>query len=468
MTAPRGRGRVRLLALAGVLPLLMGAGSPGAGDGRLQIAQAGPYIPPGGGVGGPVGGGGGPVGGGAGPIDSGSPRGGGGGGGFSPSIGFSITLGGGPKTPKPPPQAAESPDQRAPDTVVVLLREGAGDPQALARGAGVSLLEVAPLPSVHLVMAVAGLRPGDTPEAAVARLSRGPGVAWAQVDHLYSSAAAVPAASAPAAPAPPGFELEGLSGQAMAAPANGVVAMIDTAMAANHEAFAGAAVEQRLFATPMTAGAHGTAVGGLLVGAGATPGTGRGARLVDLAAFQQAGPDAAARSQTRYLAKAFDAAATLRPNVLNLSFGGPGDPLLEVLVNAVAARGVCMVAAAGNDGKAGRPPFPASNPAVLGVTAVDDRLNIYAAATPGPQVGVAAMGVDLIVATPGGYRPMSGTSFAAAVVSGALLRLPACARDRNPAAMRATVAAAARDLGAKGRDDVFGAGLFRLPPAKTR
>jgi hypothetical protein len=100
---------------------------------------------------------------------------------------------------------------------------------------------------------------------------------------------------------------------------------------------------------------------------------------------------------------------------------------------------------------------------VLAVTALDGRLRPYVWATPGAPVDVAALGVDLLVAEPGGYRRVSGTSFAAAVVSGALLRMPACARDRNPAAMRAAVGARARDLGAPGRDPVYGAGLFRLP-----
>ena len=455
MSAPRNPGRLRLLALAGALPLLMGAGPSGSANTSFQIAQAAVYSPPGVGAGPVAGAPAGPTGGGA-----GHGGGGGGGGGFSPSIGFSITLGGRPSAPKPaPPEPPSGPDERSADTVVFLLRQGGPDPRTLARSAGLNLVEATPLQSVQLVMAVAGLAPGDTPEAAVARLSKLPGVAWAQVDHLYQALGAA---------APPGFELEGLTGEAMATPAPGVVAMIDTALAANHEVFAGATIEQRLFATPMTAGAHGTAVAALLVGGGDTPGTGRGAHLVDLAAFEQSDPDAPAKSQTRYLAKALDAAVLLRPNVLNLSFGGPGDRLLETLLSAVDAKGVCIVAAAGNGGKAGRPPFPASHPAVLGVTAVDSQLRIYEAATPGPQVDVAAMGVDLVLATPGGYRQMSGTSFATAVVSGALLRLPACARARNPAAMRAAVAAAARDLGAPGRDDVFGAGLFRLPPSALR
>ncbi|MCR5879651.1 S8 family serine peptidase [Phenylobacterium sp. J367] len=180
-------------------------------------------------------------------------------------------------------------------------------------------------------------------------------------------------------------------------------------------------------------------------------------------AFVQVAPDGPPLSETRHLARALDAAIALQPNVLNLSFGGPEDRLLARLVEAADARGICLVAAAGNGGSAGRTPFPASHPKVLGVTAVDVRLAPYPWSTPGTAMDVAALGVDLVAAVPGGYRRVSGSSYASAIVSGALARTPACARDRNPAAMRAAVVQAARDLGAPGRDPRFGAGLFRLP-----
>lgn len=384
----------------------------------------------------------------------------GGGGVFQPSLTFEFKLGDKPKQDRTPAPSSAAPDtDHAPDTVIFLLSNAHTDLVALSRRAGVAVVETAPLDSVHLLMVVAQLRPGDTPEAAIARLSLSPEVAWAQPDHLYQLQGV-------AEHLPRAFTLEGLTSDQMARPAPGAVAMIDAPVAINHEAFRNADIQQRLFGPSGEAGAHGTAVADLLVGQGDTPGSGRGARLVSLAAFRQADVDAPSVSQTRYLAKAFDAAVRLRPNVLNLSFGGPVDHLLETLLQALDAEGVCIVAAAGNGGRKGLPPFPASHPGVLGVTAVDENLRIYAFATPGPQVDVAAIGVDLVAAVPGGYRRVSGTSFAAAFVSGALLRLPACAQARDPAAMRAAVAAAARDLGPRGRDDTFGAGLFQLPASR--
>ena len=111
--------------------------------------------------------------------------------------------------------------------------------------------------------------------------------------------------------------------------------------------------------------------------------------------------------------------------------------------------------------------FPAAHPASLAVTAVDARLRAYRYASMGSQISVAAWGVALSAAVPGGRRSVSGTSFATAVVAGALLRTPECSTVRNPAAMKARMMAQAKDLGAPGPDPVFGAGLFKLAAQKS-
>lgn len=361
-------------------------------------------------------------------------------------------------SPQPPWRAQEVsiPDQD--QGLVIFMIRDTGDPFATGRAAGVDVMETTPIEAVRLRMVVARLRPDDSLGAAIKRLEALPQVSWAQADHNYQSLAG------PALPR--AFELHDLGAADLARPATGVVAMIDTMIATDHPALRGAAIQQRFYRAPMTPGPHGTAVASLIAGRTEVIGTGRGALLVNLAAFVQVSPDGAPQSQTRYIARALDAAAALRPNVLNLSFGGPEDRLLATLVAEIDARGVCMVAAAGNGGHGGRTPFPASHPMVLAVTAVDERLAPYPLATPGAAVDVAAVGVDLVAASPGGYRRVSGSSFAAAIVSGALLRTPACARDRDPATMRTAVAGAARDLGPAGRDPLFGAGLFRLPSGR--
>jgi subtilisin family serine protease len=59
----------------------------------------------------------------------------------------------------------------------------------------------------------------------------------------------------------------------------------------------------------------------------------------------------------------------------------------------------------------------------------------------------------------GTYQVTSGTSFAAAEVSGAVALLLERRPDLDPEAVRRTLAATARDLGSKGVDSEFGAGL---------
>ena len=106
--------------------------------------------------------------------------------------------------------------------------------------------------------------------------------------------------------------------------------------------------------------------------------------------------------------------------------------------------------------------FPARLPSTIAVTAVDAKKRAYAYASKGPEIDLAAWGVDMNAAVPGGRRAVSGTSFATAVVSGALLRFKGCNGGRDPAGMRRGLEALAQDLGEKGRDPVFGAGLLRL------
>jgi hypothetical protein len=245
---------------------------------------------------------------------------------------------------------------------------------------------------------------------------------------------------------------------------SGKIVMIDAPVDIGHDNLKGASVTQSYFGVSEAPAIHGTVVAALLVGTGSYPGTAQGAKLTSLAAF---GPAAAgvSLSRTSYLAKAMNQASQLRPDVLNLSFGGPQDRLLGLMLDTIHKNGVCVSAAAGNGGPTGKILFPATHPASLAVTAVDENLRGYAYASQGQRVDISGIGVGLNAAVPGGRRAVSGTSFATAVVSGALLRMPACNGARNPDGMKAQVSAAAQDLGVKGRDPVFGNGLFRLSAA---
>ena len=97
--------------------------------------------------------------------------------------------------------------------------------------------------------------------------------------------------------------------------------------------------------------------------------------------------------------------------------------------------------------------------AVVAVTATDDRDGIYKDANRGSYIAVAAPGVDIIAAAPGGaYDVSSGTSLAAAHVSG----IAALMLERNPrlsvADVRAALTKSAHKLDGSRPEDV-GAGV---------
>ncbi|WP_420480226.1 S8 family serine peptidase [Brevundimonas sp. FT23028] len=248
--------------------------------------------------------------------------------------------------------------------------------------------------------------------------------------------------------APAGEVGEGRGGVAAAGPqdAGARLGLIDTGVEATHPALVGAAITQRGFAGPPRMGAHGLAVASLMVGrSGAFTGGAPGAalRVADIY-----GGDPAGGSSTA-LAQALAWMVEGRVPVVNVSLVGPRNALVERAVARARARGVTVVAAVGNDGPAAAPLFPASYEGVIGVTAVNARNQVLPEAGRGDQVDFAAPGADMAAAgQAGSWTAVRGSSFAAPIVAGLL------ARDGEAALARQAI-----DLGARGRDPIFGAGL---------
>lgn len=98
--------------------------------------------------------------------------------------------------------------------------------------------------------------------------------------------------------------------------------------------------------------------------------------------------------------------------VINISLVGPDNPVLARAVQAMIARGHVLVSAAGNDGPAAPPLFPAAYPGVIGVGAVDARGRVLPESAAGKQVAFCALGV-----IGSGRDMLRGTSFAAPIVA---------------------------------------------------
>jgi hypothetical protein len=202
---------------------------------------------------------------------------------------------------------------------------------------------------------------------------------------------------------------------------------------------------------------HGTGIAGAIVAHARLMGSAPEARLLAIRAF--AGASGGAESTSYVILKGLDYSVEHGAQIINMSFAGPKDPMIERGIAATAARGILLVAAAGNAGAKSPPLYPAANPNVIAVSGTDAQDKLFAASNRGNYIAIAAPGADIFLPAPDEkYQITSGTSFSAAYVSG----IAALIMERNPALkpndVRAILTKTARDLGAPGRDDLFGAG----------
>lgn len=266
------------------------------------------------------------------------------------------------------------------------------------------------------------------------------------------------------------FEMIGWASAAHQCPADTTIGMIDTAVNTLHPALEGVAVEAFPVIAPgrqPAARIHGTAIAVLMAGRARsrTPGLLSGARLVAAEAFHRdaAGNDAADAFD---IARALDRMAATPARVVNLSFAGPANAVLEGVVRAVLARDILLVAAAGNTGPNAAPLYPAAYAGVVAVTAVDARARAWRQAAAGGHVAFAAPGVRLwTAASVSGGRFRSGTSYAAPFVAAAAAAKRAADPDADAAEIVRRLAQGALDLGPAGRDATYGWGLVQAPAA---
>jgi Subtilase family len=203
---------------------------------------------------------------------------------------------------------------------------------------------------------------------------------------------------------------------------------------------------------------HGTGMAGTIAAHARLTGVAPAARILAIRAFTPSGK--ADESTSLAVLKSIDWAVANGARVINMSFAGPHDPELALALAAAAKKGVVLVAAAGNAGPKSAPLYPAADPNVIAVTATDPDDKLFAQSSRGRHVAVAAPGVEILAPAPAGtYQITTGTSVAAAQVSGIVALLLETRPGLTPQAVRKALLSSARDLGPKGRDDQFGAGL---------
>lgn len=160
------------------------------------------------------------------------------------------------------------------------------------------------------------------------------------------------------------------------------------------------------------------------------------------------------------------AADEVKADVVNMSLGIPGeyecDPELQKACDYAYGKGCLLVASAGNSG--GAVNYPARYDSVVAVSAVDRNAKIASFSSRGPEVEFAAGGVDVYMCyRNNGYASMSGTSFSAPVISGIACLVKAIFRAKgvelSPQELRDRMKKIAYDVGADGRDDLYGYGI---------
>jgi Subtilase family len=237
------------------------------------------------------------------------------------------------------------------------------------------------------------------------------------------------AASDPYRPLQRNLDMMDVTGAHLWSRGEGVrVAIVDTGIDASHPDLAGRIVKQENFVDGGKSTArerHGTAVAGVIAAvennSQGIVGIAPAARLYAMRACWPAPRDEArAVCSTLTLAKALSAAIEERIDIVNLSLTGPSDPLLTRLIDVGLRRGVVFVGAT--------PPTSEGDVFPTGITGV---ISVDAAGAKVSADSVLfAPGSEVLTLVPDGrYDFLSGSSLAAASVSGGIALL--LARDHN-------------------------------------
>ena len=227
------------------------------------------------------------------------------------------------------------------------------------------------------------------------------------------------------------------------------VAVIDSEIDSRHPDIAGVlAGEYDALGGTAVPHPHGTAMAGAIAAHHKLIGVAPHVRLLAVRAFSGEGDSA--QGSTFHVMKGLDWAAAHDARIVNMSFAGPADRMFADMLAQAHKRGMVLIAAVGNAGPRSPPLYPAAYRDVIGVTATDADDKLLAQANRGRQVAVSAPGVDILVPAPGGsYQLTSGTSVAAAHVSGVAALLLARNPKLSPYGVRQILERSARHIAGK-------------------
>jgi len=243
---------------------------------------------------------------------------------------------------------------------------------------------------------------------------------------------------------------------------------IDSGVDLAHPALKGQNIVHRAFTKPGRApgtNKHGTAIANILVGKAEWGGLLPGARLFSANMFE-INEDGQMVGSAAALIKAMEWLANLKVDAVNLSIAGDDNKLVRRALDIADRSGLLLVASVGSWGNSSRRAFPASYREVIAVTAMKGKKLAYKYANTGPHIDFAAPGTGIWAAAPGGGGTLHyGTSFAVPYITATAGILKNAGRTNDARAFRKLLSRAVKDLGAPGRDDVFGYGALNVRPA---
>ncbi|WP_194174997.1 S8 family serine peptidase [Desulfofundulus thermobenzoicus] len=215
---------------------------------------------------------------------------------------------------------------------------------------------------------------------------------------------------------------------------------------------------------PLDLDGHGTAVSGVIAaatdnatGIAGTAG-GQNVQILPLRVFNLDG-----QADTYLVSQAIYHAVDHGAQVINLSLGGSQYTRSEADAIVYAREhGVTVVAASGND--SGPVLYPAALPGVIAVAASDGGDLVASFSNHGPQVMVAAPGVNVLTTDVWypGYMYADGTSLATPFVSAAAAIIKSQLPGAGPDQVAEMIKKGVVDIGPPGRDDYAGYGRLDL------
>ncbi len=226
------------------------------------------------------------------------------------------------------------------------------------------------------------------------------------------------------------------------------IAIVDTGVELTHSDLAAQVVPGWDFAhgdaDPSDDYGHGTHVAGIAAattdnGVGIA-GAAWGARIMPVKVLDEHGIGSAAN-----VVQGINYAVDHGARIVNLSLGGDAFEGYQLALDYARNHGVLVVAAAGNSG--GAVLYPAAYAEAMAVAATDPGDQKASFSCSGPQISVAAPGVDVLSTyLRGGYGYMTGTSMAAPHVSGLAALVWALHPSYGPDEVRATIERSADDV----------------------